>query len=102
MKAVSWNDFRERAMQNHARMILADGVDSRALEAARIAKTQKIAEPILLDSAIPSDSDRWVQALTALPKYRELSPEQAQARVKDPLIRGCLMVRQGQADGFIG
>ena len=49
-----------------------------------------------------TDAAHWVKALIALPKYKALSEREAAERVKDPLILGCLMLREGLADGFIG
>ncbi len=82
--------------------MLADGDDPRVIEAAALARAKKIAEPILITSATLKDPDHWIQALTALPKYKNLSRTEALARVKDPLVLGCLMLREGHADGFIG
>src|SRR5947199_10112985 len=98
VKVVSWHDFRMQASQSLARLVLADGDDPRVVEAATIARSEKIAEPILITSTTPSDTGHWVKALTALPKYKNLSRAEALARVKDPLVLGCLMLREGRVD----
>ncbi len=98
----SWQVFRQKAAQFPQRILLADGDDPRAIEAAAMARTQKIAEPILINSTLVSQPERWTKVLMALPKYKDLSQSEALVRVKDPLIMGCLMLREGEADGFIG
>ena len=102
MRPISWQDWRARAAREPARIILADGDDPRALEAAALARTQKIADPIVLKSGDPSNKDHWIQSLLALPKYRTLSRSEAENRLKDPLVLGCLMLHENQADGLIG
>jgi len=102
VKANLWQDFRARAAQAPARLILADGDDPRVLEAAAMARSQKIAEPILLTPKSIPDQSHWIQALLALPKYKDIPRIEAEKRVQDPLVLGCLMLRDGRADGFIG
>lgn len=102
MTVNPWHNFRTQAARTPVRILLADGEDSRVIEAASLARAQNIAEPILLTSAMNSDSDRWATALTALPKYKDLSSEDARARLNDPLILGCLMLKAGLADGLVG
>ena len=67
-----------------------------------MARTERIAEPILLTSKSLQDEDHWIQALQSLPKFKNLSRAEAEGRVQDSLILGCLMLREGKADGFIG
>ncbi len=102
MKAISWQDFRDQAARAPARLIVADGDDPRAIEAAALARAQKIAEPILLTPNSVRNKDHWIQALLALPKHKNLSLAEVEARIQDPLVLGCLMLREGNADGFIG
>jgi phosphate acetyltransferase len=102
VNAISWQNFREQAARAPARIILSDGDDPRAIQAAATARSQKIAEPILLTSKSLQDKDHWIQSLLSLPKHKSLSAAEAQARVQDPLVLGCLMLREGQADGFVG
>lgn len=43
-----------------------------------------------------------VEALLQLPKFKTLSKAEARQRIQDPLILGCLYLKGGMADGFIG
>jgi phosphate acetyltransferase len=102
VKANSWQEFRARSAHAPARIILADGNDPRVMDAAAKARTQKIADPILLTPQATPDKEHWIQALLALSKYKTLSRSEAESKIQDPLVLGCLMLREGKADGFIG
>jgi phosphate acetyltransferase len=126
VKAISWQDFRTQARQHHSQIVLADGEDPRAVEAAVRAQESRIADPLLIGSRsriqsiwkkcgaasqapcldpeelTSSEKDRFVQELLRLSKFKSLSRTEAEARLKDPLILGCLYIRCGLADGFIG
>jgi phosphate acetyltransferase len=102
VEANSWSDFRVQASQKPARIILADGQDPRVIEAAKRARALKIADPLLITPEMAGDASRWIKTLRNLPKYKALSEREAAESVKDPLILGCLMLREGLADGFIG
>jgi phosphate acetyltransferase len=102
VRATTWQDFRAQAARDPARIILADGDDPRAIQAASMARSQKCAEPILLGKKPLQNKEHWIQSLASLPKFKTLSRSELEARVQDPLILGCLMLREGQADGFIG
>ncbi len=126
VKANSWQDFRSLASQSPARIILADGEDLRAVQAAVLAQREQVAVPILIGSRAKIETmlrnqssseqiecidphelktaeiDRHLDELLQLTKFKKLSRSEAQALLTDPLILGCLMVREGKADGFVG
>ena len=126
MKAISWHDFRTEASANPARIALADGADPRVVEAAARAQEQHIAQPLLIGpraaiqtlwkkistqtpapcidlAEMPAaEKNRLVDELLALSKFKSLSRPEAEARLTDSLILGCLYARSGRADGFIG
>jgi phosphate acetyltransferase len=126
VSARTWNDFRTQARQTPARIILADGEDSRVIEAAARAQRESIANPILigskarilpqwikfagtrdipyLDMAELSDEekDHLTDVLLQLAKFKSLSRTEARDRLHDPLILGCLYLREHKADGFVG
>lgn len=102
MKPISWDFLREQAARQPARMVLADGDDPRAQEAARRAVQLKIADPVLLRTTAVDKKADFTQALMQIPKFQKLTMAEAEERVKDPLIRGCLMLRDHQVEGFIG
>jgi phosphate acetyltransferase len=126
MSANSWRELRRKAAQDPAKVILADGQDPRVVEAAVRAEEGGYAHPILVGprrliqplwnryrsesnppSVDPADLsaselDRYVEDLLKIPKFRHLSHAEASGRVKDPLVFGCLYLKSGQADGFVG
>lgn len=102
MKPVSWDRFRQQAARQPAKIVLADGDDPRAIQAAHDARRLGVAEPLLLTAASPVDSVRWTRALLDIPKFKSLTPSEAEAKIRDPLILGCLMLKAHEVDGFIG
>jgi phosphate acetyltransferase len=102
MKAFSWDLLRKEAAQKPARIVLADGHDVRAQKAAEMAKQWGMTAPILLTPELKIDAARWVKALRSISKFKALSTTEAESKVRDPLILGCLMLRENEADGFIG
>jgi phosphotransacetylase len=126
VRSISWHDFRAQAGQKPARIVLADGDDPRVVEAAALAADGRVAEPVLIGrrsrieplwkkySSAPEipyiDLDEWPDAergrfadeLRRLNKYKSLSKSEAEARLKDPLILGCLYLHCGLAGGFVG
>jgi phosphate acetyltransferase len=126
VKSISWHDFRQKAASGaKRRIVLADGTDARVIRAAAIAQRDKIAEPILvgprdqieplwlthstaplncLDIKTMSSTDRekYLRLLLSLPKTKSLTTAEALQRLQDPLSLGCLYLKDGQADGFVG
>ncbi len=99
-----WQEIRQKAALAPKRIILADGGDERAILAARSAEREKIAIPILVRPEALSEDHRekFLSLLLSLPKYKTLTTAQALEKLKDPLIVGCLYVKSGLADGFVG
>jgi phosphate acetyltransferase len=126
MSAISWRELRKKATQNPAKVVLADGQDPRVVEAAVRAEQAGYAHPILIgphqviqplwekygsrsespsiDPADlpPSERDPFVDELLKLPKFRHLSRAEASARLRDSLVFGCLYLKRGLAEGFVG
>jgi len=125
MKTISWRDFRIQASRKPARIALADGDDPRVVEAAARALTDGIAAPLLIGSRsriealwksytkaqVPcldsqeltaEERARFSRELLALRKFKSLSPTEAEDRLKDPLILGCLLLLTGKVEGFVG
>jgi phosphate acetyltransferase len=117
----------KRAQENPQRIVLPEGDEARNLEAANIILNDKIAELILIgDPAIIRqmatekgynailDPERaltivdplndpkmpaYANLLYELRKAKGMTLEQATEKVKDPLYLGCLMIKNGDADG---
>ena len=126
MTSDLWQKIRKRSVvAKPPRIVLAEGEDARVLEAAVAARAQGLAEPILIGdraeiskrlSASPAgtiatvdpsqlsvqERDAYLRALSALPKYKSLTSDELKSKLDDPLTFGCLYVKLGHGDGFIG
>lgn len=106
MNPIIENIFKQ-AKLNHKKIILAEGNDKRVIDAAKIIRQQKIAEPIVLGSNSdinPESStllDQFTQTLFDLRKDKGLTLDQANKLAKNPLYFGTLMVYLGLADGMV-
>jgi len=123
---MSWHDLRVQASHRPARVALADGNDPRVVEAAARALADKIAEPLLIgtkthveslwksfnQTSVPclidpeelsaTERTQLTQELLTIRKFKSLSPIDAEQLLKDPLILGCLLLRTGRVQGFVG
>jgi len=127
MKPMPWHDFRRKAASRPQRIILAEGEDPRVVKAAVTLQTENIAHPCLIGSRSkveplwrqqgggtlelacvdpqtlsPAEKNTWATAWLALPKNKKQSMEEALQKIKDPLILGCLHLKSGNVDGFVG
>ena len=117
----------QRAQANPQRIVLPEGDEPRTLEAANILLKDKVAKLILIgDPAVirqmaeekgyeyilSNDSEltildpltdpkmpEYANLLFELRKAKGMTLEQATEKVKDPLYLGCLMIKNGDADG---
>lgn len=112
-----------RAKANRQRIVLPEGTEERTLKAANQILTDGVADLVILGNADeirrlakewglgnieratlidPATSDKreeYAQLLTELRKKKGMTIEQARETVKDPLYFGCLMIKNGEADG---
>lgn len=126
MTLNSWQEFRAKAAGSPKKIVLADGEDVRVVKAALSARDQHIAEPTLVGSKATiekqiravggkgplgildlasfsaTEKQKYLTTLQGLPKYRSLSSRELADRLEDPLVLGCLALKMGQAEGFIG
>ena len=127
MNAFSWHDFRQKAAQAPKKILLADGEDPRVIKAAAFVHSEKIAQPILIGSpakikpiwkqyiessleppcldvqSLSSEAkDRLIQTLSGISKYKALNLTEASSLLQDTLILGCLQLKLGVAEGFVG
>ncbi|MDR1653087.1 MAG: phosphate acetyltransferase [Prevotellaceae bacterium] len=115
--------LKNRAKQNLQRIVLPEATELRTLKAADIAIAQGLAKIILIgDTAeiqrlaaennlkhIPEAKIIDPQTCPQMPHYsgllyqlrknKGMTTEQAQVQAKDPLYLGCLMIKNGDADG---
>jgi len=114
----------DRARSNPKTIVLAEGEDTRVIEAARAAHDNSIANCILLgnESRINAQADEldidmgdiiildpltsqyhesYSRQLWELRKHKGMTLQQAQQQVRDPLCFADLMLRSGDAHGSI-
>ena len=114
-----------RAKANKQRIVLPEGIEERTLIAADRLLSEEIADLILvgnpagirnvarklelkhiekanlLDPKSHPKKEEYAQLLFELRKQKGLTIEQAAKLVEDPLYLGCLMIKNGDADGEI-
>lgn len=115
----------ERAKQNQKRIVLPEGDEPRTLEAANIILEQGIAQLTLVgnpekirqmaaekgyahiskaqlfDPETDPKMVEYANLLYELRKAKGMTPEEAAKKAKDPLYVGCLMIKNGDADGEV-
>ena len=118
-------DIIKRAQANRQRIVLPEGDEERTLKAADRLLEDKVADIILIGnpSEIKNSAEQYrlshidnativdplchakkaiyTDILFELRKDKGLSLEQAEKLVEDPLYLGCLMIKNGDADGEI-
>ena len=62
---------------------------------------KNIAKATIIDPATSEQTETYVQLLYNLRKNKGMTEEQAREKVKDPLYYGCLIIKNGDADGQI-
>ena len=113
----------ERARKNPQRIVLPEGDEPRTLEAANILLRDKLAKLILIgspekinamarennyeyikdatifDPATDEKMKEYANLLYELRKSKGMTEEEAAKKAQDPLYLGCLMIKNGDADG---
>ena len=117
------NEILERAKADRQRIVLPEGTEERTLKAANQILTDGIADLILLgnpdeihacakewglgniskatiiDPANHPKQEEYAQLLCELRKKKGMTIEEARKLVLDPLYLGCLIIKNGDADG---
>ncbi len=104
-------------------IVLPEGIDERVVRAAAIAKEKGLARPIVLgkkaqveellektgdagveiiDPEQAEQADSYAAALHELRKKKGLSLEDAKVLVRNPMYYATMMVKSGDADGYVG
>ncbi len=95
--------IRERARARRARIALPEGDDPRVIEAAGILKRERLAAPVLVDGGLlAARREAYGELLWQRRKHRGMTREEALAAAGNRLLFAALMVRAGDADGFVG
>lgn len=114
-----------RAKSNKQRIVLPESLEERTIKAADMALADDIAEIILIgnkdeilayadklelkniakatiiDPATSEKTAEYANLLYELRKSKGMTPEQAASLVQNPLYFGCLIIKNGDADGQI-
>lgn len=117
------SELIKRAQSRKQRIVLPEGTEERTLKAADKAVANGVADVILLgdvdeiqqladryglshineariiDPAKAENHESFAQTLAELRKKKGLTIEAARQLVNDPLYYGCMMIKQGLADG---
>ena len=115
----------ERARQQKQRIVLPEGTEERTLKAADRAIADGIADLVILgnkaeiaalaqqyglsniekatiiDPCDNPDAEKYATLLYELRKAKGMTPEDAQKLVCNPLYLGCLIIKNGDADGQV-
>jgi phosphate acetyltransferase len=95
--------MRRQARQDLKTIILPEGHDARVRAAAEEISREKLAKVILLDedNLDAQKSADMAGEFYELRKHKGMTPEEARATLKNPLYYAAMMVRRGEADGFV-
>ena len=116
--------IRAKAREDVKTIVLPEGDELRTVEAAVLVKEGGLAEPVLLGKkeAIEAAAERagvsvrgirtedpetsekaafYAEKLYEIRKNKGVTPEQAEALVKDPMYYGIMMVKLNDADGLV-
>ncbi len=95
--------IRERARARYARIALPEGTDPRVIEAAEILRRERLCEPVLVDDdLVDRRREEYGELLWQRRKHKGMTLDQALATAENRLVFAALMVRAGDADGFVG
>ena len=98
---------KEKARAHVRRIVLPEGDEPRTVEAARIAREEGIADPVMLTADYVASAENsarreaYAAALYELRKAKGLTEEGAAKLVADPMYFGMMMVKEGDADGLV-
>ncbi len=117
------DDIMKRAQSNPQRIVLPEGTEIRTLKAADIILKEQAARLILIgnegeikklaqenklthinqaqviDPETHPEMERYAQLLFEIRKEKGMTQEEARKLVKNPLYLGCLLIKNGDADG---
>ena len=117
-------DFKERAASDLQTIVFAEGDDERIVKAAAAISSEKIADIVVLGKREEIDSfarengvyldgvkiidpqsseyiEEFRDEFFELRKHKEISKDEAEAAIKDPLYFGTMMIYTGKADGMV-
>ncbi|HAJ56746.1 MAG TPA: phosphate acetyltransferase [Candidatus Omnitrophica bacterium] len=95
--------IREQAKSQSKTIVLPEGHDVRVKRAAEFLRKEGIVDVVLLekDRLDPKRIDEFTELYFQLRQHKGISKDEAYQAASDPVFYGALMVREGQADGFV-
>lgn len=95
--------IRERAKEKTRTIVLPEGHDQRIAQAAAFIKKEGIANVVVLtkDTLEQKKLKEYGDLFFAMRQGKGISSEEAVQAVSNPLFYAAMMVRQGEADGFV-
>ena len=96
--------IRERARARPRRIVLPEGEDERIREAAGILEREGLVEPLVLDAGqVRTGAERHADLFFELRRKKGITRAEAcESIASSPALCAALMVRSGEADGFVG
>lgn len=96
-------DIRRRASVREKTIVLPEKTDPRVQEAVKIIRDEKIARIILLgkEDLDTKKIDVFAKEFFELRKAKSITMEEARSTVSSPLYYASMLVRSGEADGFV-
>ncbi len=95
--------IRQKAKRDLKTIVLPEGHDARVRKAAEEVSRSGLAKIILLEEGKLDlqKVEAYSQEFFELRKHKGISPDDARKEVLKPLYYGAMMVRRGDADGFV-
>lgn len=91
----------DRALADDLADIILIGATSEIYALADKLDLKNINKATIIDPATSDMTETYAQLLFSLRKNKGMTEEQAREKVKDPLYFGCLIIKNGDADGQI-
>ena len=89
----------DRALADDLADIILIGATSEIYALADKLGLKNINKATIIDPATSDMTETYAQLLFSLRKNKGMTEEQAREKVKDPLYFGCLIIKNGDADG---
>ena len=96
-------NIRKKAKTSDRTIILPEGKDSRVRQAAKIIEKEKVTKLILLDgnNLGKEKIEKFTEQFYQLRKHKQITIDQARQAITQPVYFAAMMVRNGEADGFV-
>ena len=117
--------IKEKAKQNHMRIVLPEGEEERTLKAADIILNEglakiflignpdviskkaaeyglsQISKAVIINPLSHENKNKYINLMVELRKSKGLTHDEASRLIEDPLYLGTLMIKSGDADGEV-